>query len=231
MPKYFAYGSNCNPDVLEKKGVAFTSRRQAVLPGYRLLFNKKSLRERLPDSIGFPNINECPDGSVEGILYDFPDEHLSALDESERSPDHYGRIEVVVKTDSGTESCWTYKAQPQMVADGLVPSRNYLNHILAGREFLSAQYLEAIDQSRTYISECACCHRTGEVLFVREGDHLHTLCQSCREAQLKWSDAHGRRLTIAETESVMTELVVNGPGFESIADLVREAVARKLIQR
>jgi hypothetical protein len=65
MTKYFAYGSNCNPDIMEKKGVSFTKRQRAVLRGYRLLFNKKSLRARLPDRIGFANINEYGDGKVE----------------------------------------------------------------------------------------------------------------------------------------------------------------------
>lgn len=230
MQKYFAYGSNCNPAVLEEKRVAFTSRRRAVLRGYRLLFNKRSLRDRLPDSIGFANINECRDGTVEGVLYDLVAEHLPALDASERYPEHYDRVKVSVETESGVEECWAYQAQIGMVADGLVPSRNYLNHILAGREFLSQQYLEALDQSKTYRDDCACCHREREVMFVAEDDQLRTLCQPCREARIEWSAAHGRGLTVSETGAVMTQLVMNGPGFESIAELVKEAIERRLIQ-
>lgn len=232
MPKYFAYGSNCDPDVLERKQVSVTSRRRAVLRGYRLFFNKKSLRERLPDSIGFANVNEYPEAVVEGVLYELGgDVDLERLDESERYPSHYTRIRVIVEVDGRNEECWVYQAQPEMTAAGLVPSRNYLNHILAGRAFLSAQYLEALDQSQTYVCDCECCHRTGEVVFVRAGDLLHTLCQSCREARLTWSDAFGRTLTIPETESVMTELVIGGPGFESIADLVAAAIQRKLLRQ
>ena len=232
MKKYFAYGSNCNPEVLERKNVSVTSRRRAVLRGYRLLFNKKSLRERLPENIGFANINELPEGVVEGILYELSTESdLERLDTSERYPTHYTRIRVVVEADGVKEQCWAYQAQPEMTADGLVPTRNYLNHILAGREFLSTQYLEALNQSQTYVCDCACCHRTGEALFVKEVDRLHTLCQSCREARLTWSDAFGRVLTISETESVMTRLVLRGPGFQSIGDLVAAAVERKLLER
>ena len=229
MPKYFAYGSNCNPKIMEKKGVAFTSRMRAVLRGYRLLFNKKSLRERLPNVIGFANINECRECTVEGILYDIVAEHLTVLDDSERYPEHYDRIEVVVEADSGSENCWVYKAQRGKTADGLVPSRNYLNHILAGRDFLSRQYFDALDQSLTYKAECVACRSTREVLFVREKDHLHTLCQPCREARIVWGDARGRGLTVGETEAVMTRLVMNGPGFESIEALIKEAIARQLI--
>ena len=232
MRKYFAYGSNCDPDVLDNKGVAVVSRRRAVLRGYRLLFNKKSLRERLPSSIGFANINENPDGSVEGVLYELAgDMDLERLDASERYPSHYTRLRIVVEVDGENEECWVYQAQPEMTADGLVPSRNYLNHILAGREFLSAQYLEALDQSQAYVCDCACCHRTGEALFVKEYDRLHTLCQSCREARLIWSEAFGRMLTISETELVMAELVIRGSGFASIAELISTAERRNLIQR
>lgn len=231
VQKYFAYGSNCDPAVMERKGVPFTARRRALLRGYRLLFNKRSHRERLPDTIGFANINEYPESAVEGILYDLAQEHLPALDRSERCPGHYERIRVAVETELGPEDCWTYKAPLGMLAEGLLPSRNYLNHILAGREFLSQQYLEALNQSKTYRSECASCHHELEVLFVREGDRLRALCQACREARLTWSDALGRTLTVAETEVVMTELVVGGPGFASIADLIKEALERRLITR
>ena len=53
--KYFAYGSNCNPAVMAKKGVEFSSRARGSLSGYRLLFNKMALRESLPDEIFSPN--------------------------------------------------------------------------------------------------------------------------------------------------------------------------------
>jgi hypothetical protein len=76
---------------MEKEGVVFTSRMRAVLRGYRLLFNKKSLHDRLPDVIGFANINECVESTVEGILYDIVAEHLPVLDDSERYPEHYDR--------------------------------------------------------------------------------------------------------------------------------------------
>ena len=231
MIKYFAYGTNCNPELLNRKGVTFTSRQRAVLRGYRLLFNKRALRESLPQSIGFANIGPCENETVEGVLYDIGAGDLDRLDESQKYPKHYDRIRVVVEADSGEEECWIYHAQPEMTADGLVPSRNYINHILAGREFLTQQYLDALDQSQTYSGECACCGQTTEVLFVREGDLLHTLCQPCREARLKWGDVLNRPLTIAEAGAVMKQLVIDGPGFASIGELIEEALAKNLIQR
>lgn len=150
MLKYFAYGSNCNPKILQIKGVGFFSRQRAVLQGYRLLFNKKSLREKLPDSIGFANIIEDPEGNVEGILYEINSKHLQSLDKSERYPNHYQRLTIVVQTDMGPEQCWAYKANPDKLASGLVPTRDYLNHILAARDFFSQEYFDALKRIQTY---------------------------------------------------------------------------------
>lgn len=227
--KYFAYGSNCNPAIMKRKGVEFTSRQRAVLRGYRLKFNKKSLREALPDSIGFANINVDPEGVVEGVLYEIIDDHRGILDESERYPDHYDRIVVEVETESGNHECSAYHAQLDKIADGLVPSRNYLNHILTARDFLSQQYFDALDKSATYSGECACCHVTGEVFFLREFEQMYTLCQSCREARIVWGDVRGRMLSVPETEAVMSGLVANGGGFPSLQALVEEAINLKLI--
>jgi len=229
MTQYFAYGSNCNPQVMASKGVAYTSRQRATLPGFRLLFNKRALRDSLPDKIGFANISPCEDGVVEGILYHLALDALPILDRTERYPEHYDRIRVVVEADSGSEACWAYQAQPAMTADRLVPSRNYLNHLLAGRDYLSQQYFDALDQSLTYQDQCACCGREGEVLFVKEENLLHMLCQPCREARLAWSNSLQRRLTVGQTSTVMTQLVLDGPGYSSIEELLREAVSRNLI--
>lgn len=227
--KYFAYGSNCNPGVLERKGVEFTARQHAVLSGYRLLFNKIAMREKLPPGVGFANINEDADSTVEGILYDIVDDHLGRLDESERYPEHYTRIDVTVQTKEAAVPCTAYQACPDKIASGLRPSRNYLNHILSARDFLSRQYFEALDRSQTFSGECACCLRSSEVVFIREQDQMYMLCQSCREARLVWGDARGRKLTVAETEAIMTNLVQGGTGFSSIKNLVDEAIAAKLI--
>jgi gamma-glutamylcyclotransferase (GGCT)/AIG2-like uncharacterized protein YtfP len=227
--KYFAYGSNCNPAVMKRKGVDFTSRQRAVLRGFRLLFNKKAMRSSLPEGIGFANINEDADGTVEGILYEIDDDDLERLDESERYPDHYDRIDVTVESDSGLHRCCTYRAQPDKVCAGLKPSRNYLNHILAAGDFLSRQYHEALDKSQAYEGDCACCGKSTEVVFIKEDDRLYMLCQSCREARLVWGDVRGRAFTVVETEAVMKQLVLGGKGFSSMHELISEAIAARII--
>lgn len=148
--KYFAYGSNCDPAVMKRKGVGFGSRRRAVLRGFRLLFNKRAMRGNLPKDIGFANIAEDADGIVEGILYDIADGDLARLDGSERYPDHYDRIDVTVESEAGPHRCCTYRAQPDKVCAGLTPSRDYLDHILAAGDFFSAQYREALERTQVY---------------------------------------------------------------------------------
>jgi len=227
--KYFAYGSNCNPAIMAKKRVEFISRSRGRLNGYHLLFNKMALRERLPDGIGFANINEDSAGTVEGVVYDIVDEHLPRLDESERYPEHYRRITVTVETEEGPTECLTYQAQLDKIADGLVPSRNYLNHILAGHDFLSKQYFDALDQSQTYQGECACCHTHGEVLFLIESDRAYTLCQPCREAKDIWGDTRGRKLTVAEAEAVMAHVKESDETYHSLLALMEAVVEQRII--
>jgi len=227
--KYFAYGSNCNPAIMAKKRVEFTSQSRGTLNGYRLLFNKMALRERLPDEIGFANINDDPTGTVEGVVYEIIDADLVRLDESERYPEHYTQIIVTVETDAGPTECLTYQAQPGKIADGLVPSRNYLNHILAGRDFLSKQYFDALDQSQTYTGECASCHSHGEVLFLIESDQAYTICQPCREAKDIWGDTRGRKLTVVETEAVMAHVKESGETYHSLLALMEAVVQQRVI--
>ena len=227
--KYFAYGSNCNPAIMAKKGVEFTSRSPGTLRGYRLRFNKKAFREQLPDGIGFANIHADPVGTVEGLVYEIVDHHLSRLDESERYPEHYTRISVAIETESGLEECQAYHAQLDKTADGLVPSRNYLNHILAGKDFLSRQYYEAIDQSQTYTSKCVCCRSHGEVLFLFEGERTYTLCPPCREAQTVWGDTRGRKLTVAETKAVMVHVTQSDEIYRSVQSLIEAVVEQRII--
>jgi len=227
--KYFAYGSNCNPAIMTKKRVEFTSQSHGTLHGYRLLFNKMALRDRLPDGIGFANINDDSAGRVEGVVYDIIEEHLPRLDESERYPEHYTRIVVTIETEAGPTECLTYQAQSDKISDGLVPSRNYLNHILAGRDFLSKQYFNALDQSQTYTGECTCCHSHGEVLFLIESDRAYTICQPCLESRSIWGDTRGRKLSVAETEAVMAHVKESGERYHSLLALMEAVIKQRVI--
>ena len=151
---YFAYGSNCNPLVMERKQVRFVSRQRAVLAGYQLLFNKKSMRPGVPAGVGYANINIASSSFVEGILYEIVPDDLLHLDASERYPDHYTRIEICVEAKTGPVPCSAYQAQPDKIAAGLLPLREYLNHLLAARDFFTAEYHAALAASEIHPEEC-----------------------------------------------------------------------------
>ncbi|MCA9073107.1 MAG: gamma-glutamylcyclotransferase [Planctomycetaceae bacterium] len=151
--KYFAYGSNCNPAVMERKGVRYRTRQPARLTGFRLLFNKRSLKPTVPAGVGFANIHLDSAGLVEGILYDLVPDDLPTLDASERYPDHYTRISVSVETSAGLVLCEAYQAQLDKVATGLRPSREYLNHLLAAKDLMSEGYYLALAQTEIFVNE------------------------------------------------------------------------------
>jgi len=227
--KYFAYGSNMNPAVLAKKQIRFADRQPATLAGYLLRFNKKSLRPLLPENIGFANVVATPGKHVEGVLCDILDESLDRLDDSERCPAHYERMPAVVTTESGSVECFTYRARPDKTTEGLIPSRNYLSHILAAGSFLSKAYREWLEDHEAYADECAACHKKAEVLFVKEEGLMYVMCPPCMEARRIWGDARGHRFSVLDTEAVMLHLRKSGKGYDSIPALIEDAVRLGLI--
>ena len=61
------------------------------------------------------------------------------------------------------------------------------------------------------------------------GENLNVMSKTLGPA-MKARDAKPiQEMAVAETEAVMTRLVMNGPGFESIEALIKEAIARQLI--
>jgi len=140
--KYFAYGSNMDPERMRSRGIRFSKRVHAVLRGYILRFNKVSSRNPRE---GYANIVPHKGGIVEGIRYEIPDEDIYKLDKFEGYPYHYNRIEVDVELDDGRRvRAVTYIAQPDKVREGLKPSRGYLKHLLAGKDILSESYYEML---------------------------------------------------------------------------------------
>ncbi len=144
---YFAYGSNCNPAVMEVKGVRFRSRQPAMLADYCLRFNKKSLKPGVPAGVGFANLCPHSAGVVEGVLYELIPEDLPRLDASERHPEHYVRIPVAVRTEWEVVECFAYQARPDKTAPNLKPSQEYLNHLLAAEEFYSREYFRMLSDT------------------------------------------------------------------------------------
>jgi gamma-glutamylcyclotransferase len=141
--RYFAYGSNMDPERMRKRSISFSQRIRAVLKGYRLEFNKVASRN--PQE-GYANAVKFEEGIVEGVLYEIPDSDLSRLDRFEGYPDHYDRVMIKVELNDGQKlEAIIYIAQRDRIAEGLKPSRDYLDHLLAARDILSESYRRKLE--------------------------------------------------------------------------------------
>ena len=145
--KYFAYGSNMDPERMRQRGIEFSRREYTILNGWRLVFNKIAF----PNSKeGYANIERDEEGVVEGILYEIQESGLTKLDGYEGYPDHYNRIKVRVKLSNAQEvEGITYIAQHNKIGSGLKPSKDYLNHLLKGCDLLSEKYCEMLRKWET----------------------------------------------------------------------------------
>jgi cation transport regulator ChaC len=149
---YFAYGSNMDParladQRLREGAVQMGPRIGGRLDGWRLVFNKIA---RSPEGAAAGNIVEAPGEAVHGTLNRMPDAGLAVLDLWEGvAGGHYQRRAVpVVRADTGaTVEAVTYVAL--RVGEGLKPTRDYLSHLLAGKDLLPAAYWEKLKETPT----------------------------------------------------------------------------------
>ena len=142
MPYYFAYGSNMNPARMRSRGLLFDEARAGQLSGFALCFNKRA-HDRPGRS--YANIRYQRDGVVEGVLYRLSHaDEIRKMDPFEGTPVFYSRERMPVITAQGVIAAWVYVANPAMRAEGLWPTRAYLEHLLAGREFLSEAYWQTL---------------------------------------------------------------------------------------
>lgn len=149
---YFAYGSNINvtrlvDDRLKPKGVAMGARIGGRLDGWRLTFDKAA---RTPAGAGAGNLVVASGEVVYGTLNAMPAAGLKVLDYYEGVVGrHYERRNVpVVRADTGaTVEAVTYVAVK--TGAGLKPTREYLGHLLAGRDLLPADYFERLKATPT----------------------------------------------------------------------------------
>ena len=144
---YFAYGSNMNPARVTSRGLRFDRVSNATLACVRLTFDKQS-REH-PRS-GHANLTFDRTSRAEGVLYRLRDAHeIDRMDPFEAAPVNYSRDVVVVESEGARVAAWTYFANAAVIRPGLRPERSYLDHLLAGRDYLSPQYFE-------WLTETAC---------------------------------------------------------------------------
>jgi hypothetical protein len=132
---------------LKERAVQMGPRIGGRLDGWRLAFNKIV---RAPEGAAAGNIVEAPGEVVHGTLNQMPEAGLAVLDIWEGvAGGHYKRRTVpVVRGDTGeTVEAVTYIALK--VGEGLRPTREYLSHLLAGRDLLPAEYWERLTKTET----------------------------------------------------------------------------------
>lgn len=142
---YFAYGSNMNPERVRERGIAFDEVVAGILPDMRLTFDKRS---RHQEGAGHANIRFARGEFVAGVLYRLvPPEEILRMDPFEVAPRHYGRDAVWVQTEAGDVAAWTYFANAAVIDPTLKPPRWYLEHLLAGKDFLPADYVRGLEKT------------------------------------------------------------------------------------
>jgi gamma-glutamylcyclotransferase (GGCT)/AIG2-like uncharacterized protein YtfP len=113
------------------------------LHGYALCFDKRAVD--LTAGRAYANIRHQRDGVVEGVLYRLRDlDEIRKMDRFEGTSVFYSRERMPIAAAHGTQPAWVYIANPAFREQGLQPTRAYLEHLLAGREFLSEAYWGAL---------------------------------------------------------------------------------------
>lgn len=142
ITRYFAYGSNMNPARVTARGLRFTRCVSGRVGNVRLVFDKAS---RDHPACAHANLEFARDSTAEGVLYELVDaDEILKMDPFERAPINYSREAVTVWTAEGDVVAWTYFANPGVRRAGLRPERAYLEHLLAGRPYLSAAYFDRL---------------------------------------------------------------------------------------
>ena len=151
MSLYFAYGSNMNPARMRTRGLAFSEAMPGRLQGYALCFD---LRADDQPGRSYASIRYQRGGVVEGVLYRLvSQDEIFKMDAFEGTPVHYSRERMPILTEQGVLPAWVYVANPAMREAGLSPTRSYLEHLLAGREYLSPTYWECLAAVPTHSGE------------------------------------------------------------------------------
>ncbi len=156
-PYYFAYGSNMNPARMHARGLLFSSAETARLEGYTLCFNKAAHNN---PGVAYANVLPTHGGCVEGVLYRLGDvAAIAQMDHYEGTPVRYSRETLTVHTAAGSQRAWVYLANPAYIRRGLLPQSRYLQHLLAGAEFLSPSYLEWLRSQPCHAVTEGCAQR------------------------------------------------------------------------
>ena len=144
MINYFSYGSNLNTDRMIERGVNFISRKFGILKDYKLVFNKLSSKN---PKEGYANIINSKDSVVEGAIYEINNNDILILDRYEGFPKHYYKQVIDIQSNDGMVKCIVYIANGSKVIEGLKPSKDYLDHILKGKDLLTESYYNNLEKT------------------------------------------------------------------------------------
>ena len=151
MAYYFAYGSNMN---VERVAARIGETRRAMsgtLMDYELTFDKAS---GIP-GIAHANVTSRPGERVEGVLFELlGPAQIELMDPFEGVPNDYLRQRRIVHTPEGEIEAWVYIAVPERTRPALKPAREYLDHLLAGKPFLSREYHARLAETDTVVGLC-----------------------------------------------------------------------------
>ena len=116
---YFAYGSNLNLELIDRRCPGIRPLTPAILKDYELVFR------------GVADVISAPGKIVIGAIYEVNESHLQALDQYEGIPHFYERRLVEVETMQGEKlQALTYMITQKTAP--YPPSEHYLHAIIAG---------------------------------------------------------------------------------------------------
>ncbi|NIS08025.1 MAG: gamma-glutamylcyclotransferase, partial [Candidatus Dadabacteria bacterium] len=99
----------------------------------------------LLNGAGHANIVEQDDGLVKGILYEVTEQCIRNLDRYESCPREYDRKLLGLRLPHGGERlAYVYIAQPGRTAQDLLPTKDYLSHLLRAEGLLPTNYMKKL---------------------------------------------------------------------------------------
>ena len=135
---YFAYGSNMNPDRMSERDLNVVDKCAGSICDLTLKFDKKD-----GPTYGHASVHVSRNSTVEGVLYQLQDtDEIKKLDVYEATPYLYSRELMAVNCSWGVIYAWVYIANSAALGEKLKPEQWYLNHLLAGKPWLSESYYQ-----------------------------------------------------------------------------------------
>ncbi len=143
---YFAYGSNLCLPRIRKRAPSATPIAIGCLPGYQILFHKRSVDGSGKCTIQY---NASDEDLVFGALYLMDADEKLAMDEVEGAGYREGIIGVL--TPQGQMEASTYIATDTHIDSSLLPYKWYLEYVLAGarQHHLPEYYISSLKDVQT----------------------------------------------------------------------------------